>query len=147
MPSTVRLHRVLTAPPERVYRAFLEADAMVRWLPPNGFTASVESYDAREGGRFRMAFHHFATGETHRFGGEFLELVPHRLIRYTDQFDDPGLPGTIEVTVTLAAVSCGTELSIEQAGIPDAIPPEQCYLGWQQSLENLARLVNTPGPG
>lgn len=147
MPSTVRLHRVLTAPPERVYRAFLEPDAMVQWLPPDGFTARVESYDAQVGGRFRMSFTHFGSGNTHHFGGEFLELVPHRLIRYNDSFDHPSLPGTIEVTVKLAAVSCGTELHIEQAGIPDLIPPEQCYLGWQQSLENLARLVNPEIPG
>jgi uncharacterized protein YndB with AHSA1/START domain len=147
MPSTIRLHRVLTASPERVYRAFLEPDAMIQWLPPDGFTASVEQYEARVGGTFRMSFRNFGNGQVHSFGGEFLELVPHRRIRYTDRFDDPNLPGTMEVTVTLTAVSCGTELEIEQAGIPDPIPPEQCHLGWQQSLENLARLVNPEIPG
>jgi uncharacterized protein YndB with AHSA1/START domain len=147
MPSTIRLHRVLTASPERVYRAFLEPDAMIQWLPPDGFTASVEQYEARVGSTFRMSFRNFGNGQVHSFGGEFLELVPHRRIRYTDRFDDPNLPGTMEVTVTLTAVSCGTELEIEQAGIPDPIPPEQCHLGWQQSLENLARLVNPEIPG
>ncbi|MCU0820692.1 MAG: SRPBCC family protein [Beijerinckiaceae bacterium] len=147
MPGTVHLHRVFTARPERVYRAFLEPDAMVQWLPPYGFTASIEGYDARPGGRFRMSFRNFGSGTTHSFGGEFLELVPHSLIRYTDEFDDPNLPGTIEVTVKITAVSCGTEVHVEQRGIPDLIPPEQCYLGWQESLEKLARLVNPDIPG
>lgn len=139
--STVRLHRVLRAPPERVYRAFLSADALVKWLPPDGFTATVHHLEARVGGTFRMSFTNFSNGQGHAFGGEYLELVPGALIRYTDRFEDPGLPGVMEVTVTLKAVSCGTELSIVQAGIPEAIPVELCYLGWQESLALLARLV------
>ncbi len=142
--QTLRLHRVLRAPPERVYRAFLEPAAMAKWLPPNGFTATVHEMDARVGGRHRMSFASFATGEGHSFGGEYLELVPHERIRYTDAFDDPGLPGTMQVTVSLTAVSCGTDLSIVQEGVPAAIPAEMCFLGWQESLAQLARLVETP---
>jgi len=139
--NTVRLHRVLRAPPERVYRAFLNADAMAKWIPPNGFTCTVHHMDAREGGTFRMSFTNFTTGQSHSFGGEYLELVPNELIRYTDQFDDPNLPGVIQVTVSLKAVSCGTELNVVQEGIPDVIPVEMCYLGWQDSLVLLAKLV------
>ena len=139
--NTVRLHRVLRAPPERVYRAFLDAAALAKWLPPNGFTGTVQHIDARVGGTFRMSFTNFTTGQSHAFGGEYLELVPNELIRYTDQFDDPNLPGVIQVTVTLRAVSCGTELTAVQEGIPDVIPVEMCYLGWQDSLVLLAKLV------
>lgn len=139
--NTVRFHRVLKAPPEKVYRAFLDAEAMAKWLPPEGFTASVQHLDARVGGGFRMAFTNFTTRQSHSFGGEYLELVPGQRIRYTDRFDDPNLPGAMEVTVTLKLVSCGTELEIIQAGIPEAIPVEMCYLGWQESLAALARLV------
>jgi uncharacterized protein YndB with AHSA1/START domain len=139
--NTVRLHRVLRAPPERVYRAFLDAAALAKWLPPNGFTGTVQHMDARVGGTFRMSFTNFTTGQSHAFGGEYLELVPNELIRYTDQFDDPNLPGVIQVTVTLRAVSCGTELTAVQEGIPDVIPVEMCYLGWQDSLVLLAKLV------
>ena len=139
--GTVRLHRVLAAPPERVYRAFLEPDAIAKWLPPNGFTCLVDHMDAKVGGTFRMSFRNFGTGNGHSFGGEYLELVPNEKIRYTDRFDDPGLPGEMQVTVTLRKVSVGTELSVEQAGVPDVIPLEACYLGWQESLRNLARLV------
>lgn len=139
--NTVRLHRVLAAKPEKVYRAFVTADAMARWLPPNGFTAKVHQMDAKVGGTFKMSFTNFTTGHTISFGGEYLELVPHERIRYTDRFDDPNLPGEIRVTVTLRKVSVGTELHIEQAGIPAVIPLEACYLGWQQSLANLAMLV------
>ncbi|HQN11108.1 MAG TPA: SRPBCC family protein, partial [Quisquiliibacterium sp.] len=138
MPGTVRLHRVLRAPPERVYRAFLDADAMAKWLPPNGFTAKMHHQDLRVGGSFRMSFTHFGSGNAHAFGGEYLELTPHARIRYTDRFDDPNLPGTIEVTVDLTPVSCGTALDIVQAGIPDVIPLEACHLGWQESLAQLA---------
>ncbi|HET7773638.1 MAG TPA: SRPBCC family protein [Burkholderiaceae bacterium] len=145
MPNTVRLHRVLAAPPERVYRAFTEPAAMASWLPPHGFTCAVQQFEPQVGGRFRMSFTQFATGHTHGFGGEFLELVPAQRLRYTDVFDDPNLPGTLEVTVELNAVSCGTELHITQAGIPDAIPPEMCYLGWQDSLDKLRRLVEPDG--
>ena len=141
MPSTVRLHRVLTTSPEKVYRAFTEADALAKWLPPNGFTCSVHSFDAKVGGTFKMSFRNFTTGGSHSFGGEYLELVPGESLRYTDRFDDPNLPGEIVVTVTLKKVSVGTELDITQAGIPDAIPAEACYLGWQESLRNLAKLV------
>ena len=141
MPSTVRLHRVLTTSPEKVYRAFTEADALAKWLPPNGFTCTVHSFDAKVGGAFKMSFRNFTTGGSHSFGGEYLELVPGERLRYTDRFDDPNLPGEIVVTVTLKKVSVGTELDITQAGIPDAIPAEACYLGWQESLRNLARLV------
>jgi uncharacterized protein YndB with AHSA1/START domain len=141
MPSTVRLHRVLTAKPEKVYRAFVEADAMAKWLPPNGFTCTVHHLDAKVGGTFRMSFRNFTTGNSHSFGGEYKELVPGERLRYTDRFDDPNLPGEIVVTVTLKAVSCGTELNVVQEGIPDVIPAEMCYLGWQDSLRNLAALV------
>jgi uncharacterized protein YndB with AHSA1/START domain len=141
MPHTVRLHRVLSTTPEKLYRAFLEPDAMAKWLPPNGFAATVHSLEAKVGGTFRMSFRNFTTGDGHSFGGEYLELVPHERIRYTDRFDDPNLPGQIQVTVTLNKVSVGTELHIVQEGLPDVIPVEACYLGWQQSLENLARLV------
>lgn len=139
--NTVRLHRVLRAPPSRVYRAFLNADAMAKWIPPNGFTCTVHHMDAKVGGTFRMSFTNFTTGESHSFGGEYLELVPDALIRYTDKFDDPNLPGVIQVTVSLKAVSCGTDLNIVQEGIPEAIPLEMCYLGWQESLAALARLA------
>lgn len=139
--GTVRLHRVLRAPPERVYRAFLDADAMVKWLPPNGFTGKVHHLDAKVGGTYRMSFTNLATGASHSFGGEYLELVPHELIRNTDRFDDPNLPGTLLVTVTLKQVSCGTELDILQEGIPEVIPVEACYLGWQESLALLGMLV------
>ena len=142
MPThTVRLHRVLRAPPERVYRAFLNADAMAKWLPPNGFTCTVHHMEARVGGTFRMSFTNFTTEQSFSFGGEYLELVPNELIRYTDEFEDPNLPGVIQVTVSLKAVSCGTELNVVQEGIPEVIPVEMCYLGWQESLVLLAHLV------
>ena len=144
--NTVRLHRVLAAKPEKVYRAFLEADAMAKWLPPNGFTCTVHHMEAKVGGTFKMSFKNFTTGNGHSFGGEYLELVPHERIRYTDQFDDPNLPGVIEVTVDLKAVSCGTEINIVQSGLPAVIPVEQCYLGWQQSLLQLAKLVEPDIP-
>ena len=137
---TVHLHRVLRSPPARVYRAFLEPDALAKWLPPAGFTGQVHQMDARVGGQFRLSFRNFASGHSHAFGGEYLELVPDQLIRYSDRFDDPGLPGTMQVTVTLKAVSCGTELSVAQEGIPEVIPLEMCYLGWQESLLQLAAL-------
>jgi uncharacterized protein YndB with AHSA1/START domain len=150
MPKTstnkVRLHRVLAGKPEKVYRAFLDADAMARWLPPDGFTGKVHHLDAKVGGTFKMSFTNFTTGKSHSFGGEYLELVPHARIRYTDKFDDPNLPGEIHVTVSLRPVSVGTELTIEQEGLPDVIPLEACYLGWQQSLMNLARLVEPEIP-
>jgi uncharacterized protein YndB with AHSA1/START domain len=139
--NTVRLHRVLTAKPERIYRAFLDADALAKWLPPNGFTAKVHEMDAKVGGTFRMSFTNFTNGQGHSFGGEYLELVPHTLIRYTDRFDDPNLPGLIHVTVRLRAVSVGTEIDIVQEGLPTVIPLEACYVGWQQSLNNLAMLT------
>jgi uncharacterized protein YndB with AHSA1/START domain len=145
--NTVRLHRVLRAPPARVYRAFLNPDAMAKWIPPNGFTCTVHHMEAKVGGTFRMSFTNFNSGSGHSFGGEYLELVPDALIRYTDKFDDPNLPGVIEVTVTLKAVSCGTDLNIVQAGIPEAIPVEMCYLGWQESLAALASLVEPEIPG
>jgi len=141
MPGTVRLHRVLTAKPEKVYRAFLEADAMAKWLPPNGFTCTVAQLEPKVGGAYKMSFRNFTTGQSHGFGGKYLELVPHERLRYTDVFDDPNLPGTIEVTVTLKKVMVGTEITVVQEGIPDAIPTEMCYLGWQESLRNLAKLV------
>ncbi|HWJ17622.1 MAG TPA: SRPBCC family protein [Geobacterales bacterium] len=141
MPNTVRLHRVVATKPEKIYRAFLEGDALAKWLPPNGFTCTVHELDAKAGGRFKMSFRNFTTGQSQSFGGEYLELLPYERIIYTDKFDDPNLPGEIQVTVTLKQVSCGTELHIVQAGLPDVIPPEACYLGWQQSLRNLARLV------
>jgi len=139
--GTVRLHRVLRAPPERIYRAFLEADAMAKWLPPNGFTGRVHHLEAKVGGTFRMSFTNFTTQQGHAFGGEYLELVPNERIRYTDKFDDPNLPGIMTTTVSLEAVSCGTALSVVQDGIPDVIPVEACYLGWQESLVLLAKLV------
>ncbi|MGC1817053.1 MAG: SRPBCC family protein [Casimicrobiaceae bacterium] len=139
--NTVRLHRVLRSPPERVYRAFLDADAMAKWLPPNGFTGKVHHLDARVGGTYRMSFTNFTTGTSSSFGGEYLELVPNERIRHTDKFDDPHLPGTLQVTVSFTKVSCGTELNVVQEGIPDVIPLEACYLGWQQSLALLAELV------
>ncbi|AAZ96604.1 conserved hypothetical protein [Thiobacillus denitrificans ATCC 25259] len=139
--STVRLHRVLRAPPGRVYRAFLDADALAKWLPPDGYTCRVHELDARVGGRFRMSFTNFSTGHSHAFGGEYLELLAGERIRYTDRFDDPQLSGTMTTTASLRAVSCGTELDIVQEGIPDAIPAEACYLGWQDSLALLTRLV------
>jgi uncharacterized protein YndB with AHSA1/START domain len=141
MPSTVRLHRVLTTSPDKIYRAFLEADALAKWLPPNGFTCTVHHLEPKVGGTFRMSFRNFTTGNGHAFGGEYLELIPGERLRYTDKFEDPNLPGEIEVTVVLKKVLVGTELHVTQAGIPDAIPPEACYLGWQESLRNLARLV------
>lgn len=144
--STVQLHRVLRAAPERVYRAFLDADAMVKWLPPNGFTAKVHQMDAKVGGGYRMSFTNFSTGKSHAFGGKYLELRPGELIRYTDAFEDPGLPGEMQTTVTLSAVSGGTELRVVQEGIPDAIPVEACYLGWQESLTLLAKLVEAEIP-
>ena len=139
--NTVRLHRVLAAKVENVYRAFLEPDALVRWMAPNGFTSKVHHLDATIGGTFKMSFTNFTTGQEMSFGGEYLELIPNERLRYTDQFDDPNLPGIIEVTVTLKEVSVGTELTITQSGLPEVIPLEACYLGWQESLQNLARLV------
>lgn len=141
MPSTIRLHRVLTTSPEKVYRAFLEADALAKWLPPNGFTCTVHHLAPKVGGRFKMTFRNFTTGNGHSFGGEYLELVPQERLRYTDTFDDPNLAGELRVTVILKKVSLGTEIDIVQEGIPDAIPVAACYLGWQESLRNLARLV------
>jgi uncharacterized protein YndB with AHSA1/START domain len=146
MPSTIRLHRVFKAPPERVYRAFIDPAALCKWLPPYGFTCTVDHVDARVGGSHRASFTHFATGRTHSFGGSYIELTPNELIRYTDRFDDPGLPGEMEVTVRFAEVVCGTELTVEQAGIPDPIPAAMCYLGWQESLAQLARLVDPAIP-
>lgn len=147
MTGTVTLHRVLRAPPDRVYRAFLDADALAKWLPPHGFTCKVHQMQASVGGTFRMSFTNFANGQSHSFGGEYLELLPFERICYTDQFDDPNLPGKLQVTVSLQPVSCGTELRIVQAGIPTAIPPEMCYLGWQESLAQLAQLVEPDIPG
>jgi uncharacterized protein YndB with AHSA1/START domain len=147
MPGTVRLHRVLRAPPGRIYQAFLEPDAMAKWLPPNGFTGKVHHMDARVGGSYKMSFTNFSGGGSHSFGGEYLELVPDQKLRYTDRFDDANLPGVMEVTVVLVKVSVGTEVSIVQAGIPDAIPTEACYLGWQESLTLLAQLVEAQVPG
>ena len=144
---TVRLHRVLKTTPDKVYRAFLEAEAMAKWLPPYGFTCQVHHMEPRVGGTFRMSFHHFSSGNAHSFGGEYLELVPDTLIRYTDQFEDPNLPGVLEVTVALKPVLCGTELSLSQSGIPDMIPLEMCVLGWQESLAQLAHLVEPDIPG
>jgi uncharacterized protein YndB with AHSA1/START domain len=146
MPSTIRLQRVLKAAPERVYRAFLDADAMAKWLPPNGFTGKVYRMEARVGGSYRMSFTNFATGKSHSFGGDYLELVPNERIRHTDKFDDLNLPGTMVVTIALRKVFCGTELTITQEGVPDAIPPEACYLGWQESLTLLAKLVEAEIP-
>ena len=147
MPNTIRLHRVLRAKPERVYRAFLDADAMAKWLPPNGFTGTVHQIDAKVGGTYKMSFKNFSSGTSHSFGGKFLELVPNERVRYTDKFDDPKLPGEIMTTVVLKKVSVGTELSVTQEGVPDAIPAEACYLGCQESLVLLAQLVEPEIPG
>jgi len=141
MPNTVRLHRVIAAKPEKLYRAFVEADAIASWLPPFGFLCTVHELDAKVGGRHRMSFRNFTTGGSHSFGGEYLELVPGERLVYTDRFDDPNLPGEMTISVRLKAVSCGTEMSIEQAGVPEMIPLEACYLGWQESLRKLAKLV------
>jgi uncharacterized protein YndB with AHSA1/START domain len=141
MPNTVRLHRVLATTPEKLYRAFLEPDAVAKWLPPNGFACTVHHLEARVGGIHKMSFRNFTTGNGHSFGGRYLELVPNERLRYTDAFDDPNMPGEMTVTVRLKKVTVGTELTITQDGVPDAIPVEACYLGWQQSLENLAKLV------
>ena len=141
MPNTVRLHRVFTAKPEKVYRAFIERDAMVKWLPPNGFTCTVHHMDPKVGGSYRMSFRNFTTGHSHSFGGQYVELVPNERLRYTDKFEDPNLTGEIRVTVTLKKVSVGTEVHIVQEGLPEVIPVEACYLGWQESLRNLAKLV------
>ncbi|MDZ7841898.1 MAG: SRPBCC family protein [Gammaproteobacteria bacterium] len=146
MSSTVRLHRVLRIAPEPVYKAFLDPDAMVKWMPPNGFTGTVHQMDARAGGAYKMSFTNFSTGKSHSFGGEYIELVPHERIRYTDRFDDPNLSGTIQGTITFKAVSCGTELEFTQEGIPEVIPVEMCYLGWQESLLLLAKLVEAEIP-
>jgi uncharacterized protein YndB with AHSA1/START domain len=145
--NTVRLHRVLRATPEKIYRAFLDADAMAKWLPPNGFTGRVHHLEAKVGGTYRMSFTNFGTGQSHSFGGKFLELVPHERIRHTDTFDDPNLPGEMQTTVSLKKVSVGTEVNIVQEGIPEAIPAEACYLGWQESLSLLAHLVEAEIPG
>jgi uncharacterized protein YndB with AHSA1/START domain len=145
--NTVRLHRVLRATPERIYRAFLDADAMTKWLPPNGFTGKVHHLNAEVGGTFKMSFKNFTTGHSHSFGGEYLELVPNERIRHTDKFDDPNLPGEMRTTVSLKKVFCGTELDVVQEGIPSAIPIEACYLGWQESLTLLAQLVEAEIPG
>ena len=146
MPNTVRFHRVLRATPERVYRAFLDADALAKWMPPNGFTGKVHHLDAKVGGTYTMSFTNFTTGSTHSFGGRYLELVPHERIRHTDAFDDPSLPGEMQLTVTLRKVSVGTEVNIVQEGLPDVIPAEACYLGWQESLTLLAQLVEAEIP-
>ena len=145
--GTVRLHRVLRATPERIYRAFLDADALPKWLPPYGFTCKVHQMEARVGGSFRMSFTNFSSGHSHSFGGEYKELVPHSLLRYTDKFEDPNLPGELVVTVKLQPVFCGTDVNIEQTGIPAVIPVEMCYLGWQESLAQLATLVEPVIPG
>ena len=144
---TVRLHRVLRTTPHKLYRAFLEGDAMAKWLPPHGFTCRVQELDARVGGTFRMSFHNFGSGQSHAFGGEYLELVQDERVRYVDRFDDPNLPGEMQVTVSLKAVLCGTDVQIMQEGIPEAIPVEMCYLGWQESLEQFAALVEPEIPG
>ena len=147
MPNTIRLHRVLHAPPERVYRAFLDAAALAKWLPPNGFTCTVHKLEAKVGGKYRMSFTNFSGGNSHAFGGEFLELVPNERIRHTDVFEDPNLAGTMHTTISLKKVSVGTELNVVQEGVPDPIPPEACYLGWQDSLALLAKLVEPEIPG
>ena len=144
--NTIQLHRVLRAPPERIYRAFLTPDAMAKWLPPHGFTGTVHHMDARVGGNYRMSFTNFSTGNSHSFGGEYLELVPNARIRHTDRFDDPNLPGEMVVTITLTPVSCGTDIAITQEGVPTVIPAEACYLGWQESLTLLAQLVEATIP-
>lgn len=141
MPNTIRLHRVFRAPPERVYRAFLDPAALAKWLPPNGFTAQVQRLDAKVGGSYQMSFTNFSNGQSHSFGGEYLELVPNERLRYTDRFDDPNLPGLMETSITLKPVSCGTELQVVQEGVPDVIPAEACYVGWQECLVLLGKLV------
>ena len=146
MPSTIRLHRVLKATPDRVYRAFIDPDAKVKWLPPNGFTGKIHHMDARVGGSYKMSFTNFTTGQSHSFGGQYVELTPNERLRYTDKFDDPNLPGEMHVTVTLKKVFCGTELNITQEGVPDVIPAEACYLGWQESLILLSKLVEAEIP-
>ena len=146
MPNAVQFHRVLRATPERVFRAFLDPDAMVKWLPPNGFTGKVHHLDPRVGGTYKMSFTNFTSGKSHSFGGEYLEMVPHERIRWTDRFDDPNLPGEMKVTVSLKKVSVGTEVNIVQEGLPDVIPPEACCLGWQESLTLLANLVEAEIP-
>lgn len=146
MGNTLEFHRVIKAPPERVYRAFIDGPAMVKWLPPDGFTATIHHIDAKVGGAFRMSFTNFATGDSHAFGGEFLEMKPGALLRYSDKFDDPNLPGEIVVTVQLKAVLCGTDVQITQANVPEVIPVEMCMLGWQDSLRQLAALVETAAP-
>ncbi|HET7597677.1 MAG TPA: SRPBCC family protein [Burkholderiales bacterium] len=146
MPSTIRLHRVVRGTPQRVYKAFLDPDAMAKWLPPYGFTGRVHHLEAKVGGTHKMSFTNFTTGKSHSFGGRYLELEPHQRIRYTDKFDDPNLPGEMQVTVTLKRVSCGTEVTVVQDGVPDVIPAEACYLGWQESLAQLAKLVDPEIP-
>lgn len=146
MPNTIKLHRVLRTSPEKLYRAFLDADASAKWLPPYGFTCKVHHLDAKVGGTFKMSFTNFGSGKSHSFGGKYLELVPHERLVYTDKFDDPNLPGELKVTVILKKVSCGTDLSITQEGIPDVIPAEMCYLGWQESLRQLANLIEPEIP-
>ena len=147
MPSTIRLHRVMKAPPDRIYRAFLDPEAMAKWLPPHGFTGKVHEIDARVGGSYKMSFTNLGTGKSHSFGGEYLELVPGQRIRHTDKFDDPNLPGMMTTTIELKKVLVGTEINITQEGIPDAIPVEMCYLGWQESLQLLTQLVEPEIPG
>jgi uncharacterized protein YndB with AHSA1/START domain len=148
MPThTIRLHRVLRAPPERIYRAFLDPDAMAKWLPPNGFTGKVHHLEVKVGGTYRMSFTNFSSGHSHAFGGEYLELIPGQRIRHTDSFDDPNLPGEMITTITFTPVSCGTEVLVVQEGVPEVIPPEACYLGWQESLTLLAQLVEAEIPG
>ncbi|MFL6200670.1 MAG: SRPBCC family protein [Thermoanaerobaculia bacterium] len=144
--NTIKLHRVLRATPERIYRAFLDPDAMAKWLPPNGFTGKVHHLDAKVGGTYQMSFTNFSTGHSHSFGGEYLDLVPNERIRHTDRFDDPNMPGEMHTTISLRQVAVGTELSIVQEGVPEAIPPEACYLGWQESLTLLAQLVEAEIP-
>jgi len=145
--NTIRLHRVLRAPAERIYRAFLDADALAKWLPPNGFTCKVHHIEAKVGGTHKMSFTNFTSGKSHSFGGKYIELIPNELIRYTDKFDDPNLPGEMQTTITLKKVSCGTELNVVQEGVPGVIPAEGCYLGWQESLILLAKLVEAEIPG
>ncbi len=145
--NTIRLHRILRAPPERVYKAFLDAEAMPKWLPPHGFTGKVHHVDAKVGGRYKMSFTNFSNGQSHSFGGEYLELIPNERICHTDEFDDPNMPGTMKTTISLKKIFCGTELNIVQEGIPAMIPPEACYLGWQESLTLLAQLVEAEIPG
>jgi uncharacterized protein YndB with AHSA1/START domain len=144
--NTIRLHRILRARPEKIYKAFLDPDAVAKWLPPNGFTAKVHKMDAKVGGTYKMSFTNFTTGKSHSFGGTYIELTPHERIRYTDKFDDPNLPGEMQTTITLTEVSCGTDLNIVQEGVPAVIPAEACYLGWQESLALLAKLVEPEIP-